>query len=88
METSRSKFFSGDNLRMAIFLVTLLTAVWGIVWSLNTSLESRMIARFDKVDKRFDKIDERLDKIDERLDSFGERIARNEGTIDALGSSK
>lgn len=76
MDTSSSKFFSGENLRMAIFLVTLLTAVWGIVWSLNSSLENRM-------NDRFDKISAQLNEIDKRLDSFGERIAKNEARLDA-----
>lgn len=76
MDTSSSKFFSGDNLRMAIFLVTLLTAVWGIVWSLNSSLEDRM-------NDRFDKISAQLIEIDKRLDSFAERIAKNEARLDA-----
>lgn len=76
MDTSSSEFFSGENLRMAIFLVTLLTAVWGIVWSLNSSLEERM-------NDRFDKISAQLIEIDKRLDSFGERIAKNEARLDA-----
>lgn len=76
MDTSSSKFLSGENLRMAIFLVTLLTPVWGIVWSLNSSLEERM-------NDRFDKISAQLIEIDKRLDSFGERIAKNEARLDA-----
>ncbi|MDE3257685.1 MAG: hypothetical protein OYM47_07635 [Gemmatimonadota bacterium] len=65
------KIFSADNIRMAVFLFTLI----GAMWTLTNRLE-------DKMDARFDKIETRLDRIDTRLDSFGERIAKNEARLD------
>ncbi len=76
MNTSDSKFFSADNLRVATLLFFLL----GAMWALNVRLEDRLTKRIDKLEEN---MNDRFEKIDARLDSFGERIAKNEARLDA-----
>ena len=75
MNTSNSKFFSADNLRVATLLFFLL----GAMWALNVRLEDRLTKRIDKLEEN---MNDRFEKIDARLDSFGERIAKNEARLD------
>ena len=68
------KFLSADNIRIAVFLITLI----GAMWTLTSRLEDRLTQRIDRLE---DKMEMKFDKIDARLDSFGERIARNEARL-------
>ena len=87
MEISKSRFFSGDNLRMATLLFLLL----GAMWALNTRLENRLTQQINSLESRItqridrleDNMNGRFEKIETRLDSFGERIAKNEARLNA-----
>ena len=83
METSKSRFFSGDNLRMATFLFLLLGAMWALNVRIEqqiNNLEGRITQRIDRLE---DNMNNRFKEIEKRLNSFGERIAKNEERLDA-----
>ncbi len=77
-----SRIFNADNIRIVVFLATLVGAMWTLTSRLEDRLTQRIDRLEDKMDARFDKVDARFERIETRLDSFGERIAKNEARLD------
>lgn len=71
-------YVSPDMIGILIAMVTLGITLGGITIGMTRRLETRMNARFEKVDERFEKVDERFEKFERSMD---ERFEKAETSV-------